>query len=300
LNALRSFELVLLATAFFVAVSIDYVLLHELFAYILVGDFTAEGSLSTDILAGTGVVSVFAFHALSGHSARFEGFIASLARIALALFLVGVGLMLAGMVHVSGAESLTTVSSSGLSQWLNNTSEDIAPPWLRAAFERYLLPAFPLVFAIGLGGCFCLSVYAAHIMLGGCSLRLRSIVETASIAKQSASILKQLKELEAKHVRLFQALAARTETKEDAICRYARTICAVGLQALLPFEEAVSNVKLNRQNTEPLGRILLEDAESLSANLQNLNLNELEARVNSIREAFKYETVLEIARKTSF
>lgn len=291
-NALRVVQMILLGLALAVATIVDYILLLEAFSWILEDPLAAE-HWNAEVLAAIGLVSVLAFHALCQRhrSARFERGLASAARTALAVFMLGVGLLLAGVVYSNGIGSLTTISSSSLVDFINDGVDEIDVASLSSMFEIYVLPVFPVIFAIGLGGTFIVSIYTAHVLLGSLDVLSRSYVEAAFTAKQSALLLNKLSDLEGIHGRLMRARNARLKANGGARKRHAEAVVTAGVVALRPAKKLIIARQLQAEDSPTL---IFDGIDGMSAVLQKMPLGELQAKVEAASQSIRYEQVLGI------
>lgn len=285
--------------ALFTAGAVDYVFLREVFEYLLSGEPNEAGYWSPNIMALSGLVAIFSFHALTfrRNTERFEGGISLLAAFSLAALMIGVGLILAAIVYVTGASSLTDTSlHDSVEVFVGEAVEESRSSFVQAFFKDHVLPVFPVIFAIGLGGVFVLSVYTAHRLLTGIHWLVVRIFEDRTAAKVSAERLARLRELDTAHHSLVQEFNKRTVLREEGHhLRHAEAIVATGLQGMRAGERLLSERKLNPSPTDQ--DKLIWQSEGLPEVLCNLDLGELERRVEALRETFTIENVLTIIHK---
>ena len=279
--------------AFFFIALVDTAYLLELMT-LLLSDNNIP-TMTSYLLATTGLVIIIGLHAfLSKHSSpRYEGFLRRAALLGVAMFMIGVGLFLAGMFYKFGAKSLITSDlNDAVAGFLGNAIQTHSPTYV-TIFENDILPAFPIIFTLGAGLVFVVSIFAGHVIAGAIRGLIEKISRVRVISKEVKEKLGEIHKCEKQYAEIRCKLKRETTTTPaERYQRHADTIIIRCIDALRAAEKVLAARKLNPDQDET--DIIIADHRGMSRALWQIDIEELERRVLTLRDLLQAKNIMKI------
>lgn len=154
---------------------------------------------SPAMMALTGAIMVTAFHLLASKSPDNPALrlIRRLTPWLIGLYLVGLGLLTAGVINIDASGVLLQNPTSIVIGGLPNAKPELH--WLTALFENVTNPLALALFSFGIGGIAIVNLFVAHGLIEGIKKTLHKIHETKPEASRLNAELKTVKKNEAQY-----------------------------------------------------------------------------------------------------
>lgn len=290
----RAVVMLLLALIPFV-IGVDYAFLLGVFDYLL-PDETGNGDIASEayLLACAGIIAILAWHAITyrTRSERFEYSMGVMARVALPIFLIGSGLLLAAVLYANGLDTFAQPQlQDQVRALLGETIETSDRPVLVDFWEEQVQPVFPVVFALGLAGLFFLSAFLGHVMTLEVARRAPAFFLNVGEASEIRSSIKQMDEKQKKALatkaKLVQGAGQIDDKRLDTAIH---TVLANAEPSLAEVDRVVTVRELNPHPSD-LDIVQLRAQAGISPDVWSWDLELLKERAEQNRKALTFDRV---------
>lgn len=234
------------ATAVFVGI-VEYVAFKEIYDFIKAPLPGEQGVWSTPVLALTGTIVVIGFHlrataAPESHPVRIMD---RLVDVLMPVYVLGAGLMFAGILFFDGANGIFASASS-----LTLFGADAATerPLLSSLFEQHLAPLIAALFSLAAGSVVAIGVYVGHRCLSKVRDYIGDLFGRVRDAKEAIAAYKDIQDCQREYAELVGELN-QVERARGArlIPTLVAEIAGRISDALLPFKRWVAEKRINPQ-----------------------------------------------------
>jgi len=228
---------------------------------------------SPKIMGLAAFILVFAVHALAeqGKHTFVMRWLDKMAAIAVPIYLLGIGLLVAVLLYVDGGiNDMLDGASYDFTQDLFEVDE---PSWLSGLISETLSPLASVFFCAAIGMLAIMNVYAAHHALSKMKTSFEDALARRSAFRIESAIMKSYQKAKDRHAELRKSLASYT-LQDDETLR-----ADIATRALLVIEKA------NQQNEKALveAQARCEVFEPIPSIQPQPNTKELEKHVKAVR-----------------
>jgi hypothetical protein len=262
--------------------AIEYAAFKDIYDFLKAPIPGEDAILSPAILALTGCIMVLALHLRADMKPDSlpVRLVERAVDVLLPLYMVGAGLMFAGLLFFNGADGLFSRGADSLD--LFGDLAPAAPPLLITFFEKGLAPVFSIVFVLGAGAVVVISVFVGH----------RCLVLIEGYIRDLSGRVRDAREAVAAHKVILECQEAYRETHGETLAL--TTLRERDLSAELVAEIA-SAIDVELRDSQLFindGRINPEPNPYEPQ--RGLNLDEIERRVHEIESITPQEIMAAI------
>lgn len=279
-GVLTSVKAILAALALIFVFAIEYTAFREIYDYIK-APVPGEGfTISPAVLALTGVVMVIALH-LRAAMKKDSLPVLLLERavdILLPLYVLGAGLMFAGILFFDGADGLLAPATEGFSI-IGSAPEEASAPLLTRLFSHTVAPLISVAFSLGAGAVVVVTVFVGHRCLSLLAEYGFDLDERVRRAKSAIEAHKEILTAQEEYRRINGELTALEEAATRDIDReLAAELGGICSEGIVDYQRHINNRRINPEPNAFEPR-------------RELDLGELEARVRDIESITPAEII---------
>jgi len=212
------------------------------------------------------------------------------------IYMVGAGLVVAGVFYNNGAQSFFESADGGLESqlegWISGSIEQVAPTPVIDFFDRYIKPIFPLIFVSGIGGVTIVNIFVGHYLLVAITTDLKGARGRFADAKDARKTVMTLKRNEQDYSQAFDSLRQiKRGDEEEFILQTAHAITGALSGPICIGKGWVAARRLRPGREDGL---LLPG--SLPTAVQEMEIGELEEKVRQM-EKVNFQSIVKTIRK---